>query len=64
MIRDLYDSEGRSGGVMAAAALRQHTNTISEPQEWPNAFDKPLINALSVKESPLLELAKHALPYT
>ena len=48
---------------MAAAALRLHASRISNPQEWPNAFEKPVLNALSVKESPFVELSKHAMPY-
>ena len=62
-VSDLYDAEGRSGGTMAADALRHHASTISDPQEWPNEFETPVLNALSVKDSPIVELAKHALPY-
>ena len=53
-VSDLYYAEGRRGGAMAAAALRHHTSTFSDPQEWPNAFETPVLNALSVKDSPLV----------
>jgi hypothetical protein len=58
---DLYDTEGRTGGAMAASALRRHANTVIDPQKWPNAFETGVPGAIALIDSPLARLSKNAL---
>ena len=43
--------------------MRYRASAISDFQENPNAFEISMLKLVSVKNSPVFELAKHALLY-